>query len=103
MENLPSPKQEEIVLHLDLHIEDDCAFKYRAEDGVSRFNTKDTTDQLVIEGLEASIIHHDFIDPIANYMEVHFRSIFKTYIIYKDQIHQQLPLNNITLVMRAHN
>ena len=27
LENLPSPKQEEIVLPLDLHVEGDCAFK----------------------------------------------------------------------------
>lgn len=66
--SLPSPKQEEIVLPLELHIEDDCAFKYQAEDVVSRFNTKDRTDQIVMEGLEEKFLHHAFIDPVADYM-----------------------------------
>ena len=87
MENIPSPKQEEAVLPLDLHIEDDYAFEYKTEDVVSRFNTKDTTDQLVIEGLEENIIHHAFIDPIADYMEDIFSSNFQTCTLYKDQIH----------------
>ena len=103
MENLPSPKQEEIVLPLDSHIEYDGAFKYQTEDVVSRFNIEDTTNQLVIEGLEANILHHAFIDPIVYYMEVLFSSIFQTCILYKDKIHQQFPLHIITLVMRTHN
>ena len=87
LENIPSPKQEEIVLPLDLHIEDDCAFKYQNEDEVSRVNIRDTTDQLVIEGIKENIIHHSFIDPIADYMEVLINSNVQTCTLYKDKIH----------------
>ena len=87
LENVPSQKQEEIVLPFNLHIEDDYAFKYKTGEIVSRFNIKDTTTQLVIEDLEALIIHHDFDDPIANYMEIIFSSILKTCFLYEDQIH----------------
>jgi hypothetical protein len=31
LENIPSPKQEEIVLPIDLQIDDDYVFKYKAE------------------------------------------------------------------------
>ena len=86
-ENIPSPKQEEIVLPFDLHIADDYSFEYKIEDVVSRFNTEDKIDQLVIEGLEANIIHHAFIDPIADYIEDLFSSNFQTCTLYKDQIH----------------
>ena len=103
MENLPSPKQEEIVLPLDIHIEDDCDFKYQTKDEISRFNSEDITDQIVIEHLESSIIHHSFIDPIAEYKKVIFSPGFQPYILYKDQIHQKLALHNITLVRRTHN
>ena len=37
-ENIPSPKQEEIVLSFDLHTEDDYSFKYKTEEIVSRIN-----------------------------------------------------------------
>ena len=74
MENLPSPKQKEIVLPFDLQIEDYYTFMYKSEEIVLGFNIKDTTNQLVIEDLEALIIHHDFDDPIANYMEIIFSS-----------------------------
>jgi len=47
-----------------------------------------TTDQLVIEGVEANIIHYAFVDPIADYMEALFSSSFQTCFLYKDQIHQ---------------
>lgn len=67
MENIPYPKQEEIVLPVDLQIEDDYVFEYNIEDVDARFNFEDATDQLGIEGLEANIIHHTFIDPIADY------------------------------------
>lgn len=68
MENIPSPKQEEIVLLFGWQIEDDYAFKYKTEEVVLGFNIEGTVDQLVIEGLEANIIHYAFVDPIANYM-----------------------------------
>ena len=58
LENIPSPKKEEIVLPFDLQIEDDYSFKENTEEIVSGFNIEDTTNQLVIEGLEAQIIHH---------------------------------------------
>ena len=87
MESLPSPKQEEIILPLNLHIEDNCAFKSHTEDVVSKFNIGDTTDQLVIEGLKVGSIHHALSDPIAEYMEVLLSSNFQTCTLYKDQIH----------------
>ena len=87
LENLPSPKQEEIVLPFDLQIEDDYDFKYNTEEIVSGFNIKDKTNQVVIEGLEAQIIHHAFDDPIANYMEIIFRSSLQTCFLCEDHIH----------------
>ena len=78
LENLPSPKQEEIVLPFDLQIEDDYSFKHKPKEIVSEFNIKNTTNQLVIKGLEAQIIHYAFDDPIANYMETIFSSSLQT-------------------------
>ena len=103
MENLPSPKQEEIVLPFDLRIEDDYSFKHKTEEIVSRFNIKYTTNQLVIESLEAQIIHYAFDDPIANYMENIFSSSLQTYVLYEDQIYQQFPLHIISLIMKTHD
>ena len=87
MENLPSPKQEEIVLPFDFQFEDDYSFKHKNEEMVSRINIQNTTEQLVIEGLEAQIIHYDFDDPIENYMETIFSSSRQTFFLYEDQIH----------------
>lgn len=103
LENIPSPKQEEIVLPLDLHSENDCSFKYQNEYVSSNFNIENTTTPLVIEGLEENIIHHDFIDPMAEYMEVLLNSNSQACTVYKAQIHHQLPFHIINLVMRTHN
>jgi hypothetical protein len=99
LENLPSPKQEEIVLPVDLQIDDDYVFKYKAEVVDAWFDFEDATDQLVIEDLEANIMHHVLIDPIADYMEVHVSLSFQTCFLYKDQKCQQLPFH----IMRTHN
>jgi hypothetical protein len=40
LENLPSPKQEEIVLPVDLQIDDDYVFKYKAEVVDAGFNER---------------------------------------------------------------
>jgi len=76
--NLPSPKQDETVVPFEWQIEDDYYFKYKNEEVVSGFNIEDTIDQLVIEGLEANIIHYAFVDPIIDYVEVLFSSSFQT-------------------------
>ena len=102
-ENLPSPKQEEIVLYFDMHIEDDYSFKHKTEEMVSRINIQNTTEQLVIEGLETQIIHYAFNDPIANYMENIFTSNLQTCFIYEDQIYQQLPFHILSLIIKAHD
>ena len=77
MENLPSPKQEEIVLPFDLQIDENYFFKYKTKivELESGFNLEDTTneiihDRLIIKGLKANIINHVFIDPIPDYMEI---------------------------------
>ena len=103
MENLPFPKQEEIILPFRLHIDDDYAFKYKTEEIVSGFNIKDTTNQIVIEDLEAQIMHHAFDDPIADYMEIIFRSSLQTCFLYEDQINYKLPLHIISLIMKTHD
>ena len=103
MENIPSPKQEEIVLHFDLQIEDDYYFKYNTEEIVSGFNIKNKTNQLVIESIEALSIHYDFDDPIENYMETIFSSSLQTCFLYEDQIYQQFPLHVISLIMKTHD
>ena len=102
-ENLPSPKQEEIVLSFDLHIEDDYSFKHKTEEIVSRLNIQNTTEQLFIEGLETQIIHYDFNDPIANYMENIFSSNLQTCFIYEDQIYQRWPFHILSLIIKAHD
>ena len=58
LENIPSPKQEEIILPFDLHIDENNVFEYKTETVVveSGLNLEDTTDeiihdQLVIEDL----------------------------------------------------
>jgi hypothetical protein len=99
LENIPSPKQGEIVLPVDLQIDDDYVFKYKVEVVDAWFNFEDATDQLVIEDLEANIMHHVLIDPIADYMEVHVSLSFQTCFLYKDQKCQQLPFH----IMRTHN
>jgi hypothetical protein len=71
----------------------------RLEVVVVGFNFEDATDQLVIEDLEANIMHHALIDPIADYMEVHVSLSFQTCILYKDQICQQFPFH----ITRTHN
>ena len=88
MENLPSPKQEEIVLPFDLQIENNYDFKYKTKKIISWSNIQNTTEQLVIEGLEAQIIHYAFDDPIENYIETIFSSSLQTCFIYEDQIYQ---------------
>ena len=103
LENSPFPKQEEIVLRFDLQIEDDYDFKYKTEEIVSGFNIEDTTNKLVIEGLEEKIIHHVFYDPIADYMEIIFSSSLHTCFLYEDQIHQKFPLHIIFFIMKTHD
>ena len=74
LENIPSPKQEEIVLPFDMQIDDDYVFEYKTGNVDAWFNIMNRTNKLVIEGLEAQIIHYAFDDPIANYMETIFSS-----------------------------
>ena len=80
-ENIPSPKQEESVIPFDLHIEDDYSSKHTTEEIVSWYNIHNSTELLVIEGLEVNIIHYAFNDPIANYMENIFSSNLQTCFI----------------------
>jgi hypothetical protein len=87
-ENLQSPKPKEIVLPVDVQIDGDYVFQYKTEVVVAGFNFEDATNQLVIEDLEANIMHHALIDPIADYMEVHVSLSFQTCILYKYQICQ---------------
>ena len=102
-ENLPSPKQEEIVLSFDLHIEDDYSFKHKTEEISSWTNIHNSIEQLVIEGLEVNNIHHPFIDPISDYMENLLSPNLQTCFIYEDQIYQKLPFHILSLIIKAHD
>ena len=102
-ENLPSPKQEEIIISFDLHIEDDYSFKHNTEEIVSWSNIHNSTEKLVIEGLEVNNIYHAFIDPILDYMENLFRSNLQICFLYKDQTHQKWPLHIISFIIKAHD
>jgi hypothetical protein len=103
LENLPSPKQEEIVLPVDLQIDDDYVFKYKAEVVDAGFNFEDAIDQLVIEDLGTNIMHHALIDPIEDYMEVHVSLSFQTCILYNDQICHQLPVHISVSIFIKHD
>jgi hypothetical protein len=103
LENLPSPKQEEIVLPIDLQIDDDYVFKYKAEIVDAWFDFEDATDLLVIKDLGMNIMHHAFIDPIADYMEVYVSSSFQTCFLYNDQICHQLPVHISALIFIKHD
>jgi hypothetical protein len=103
LENLPSPKQEEIVLPIDWQIDDDYVFQYKAEVVDAGFNFEDATDQLVIEDLGTNIMHHALIDPIADYMEVHVSLSFQTCILYNNQICHQLPVHISVSIFIKHD
>jgi hypothetical protein len=103
LENLPSPKQEEIVLPIDWQIDDDYVFQYKAEVVDAGFNFLDAIDQLGIEDLGMNIMHHAFIDPIEDYMEAHAILNFQTCTLYKDQICHQLPLHISVLIFIKHD
>jgi len=103
LENLPSPKQEEIVLPVDLQIDDDYVFKYKAEVVDAWFNFEDGTDLLVIEDLGMHIMHHALIDPIADYMEVYVSLSFQRCILYNNQICHQLPVHISVLIFIKHD
>jgi hypothetical protein len=103
LENIPSPKQEEIVLPVDLQIDGDYVFKYKAEVVDAWFDFADETDLLVIEDLGTNIMHHVLIDPIADYMEVYVRSSLRTCILYNDQRCHQLPVHISALIFIKHD
>ena len=103
LENLPSPKQEEIVLPIDWQIDDDYVFQYKAEVVDAGFNFEDAIDQLVIEDLGTNIMHHALIDPIEDYMEVYVSLSFQTCILYNDQICHQLPVHISALIFIKHD
>jgi hypothetical protein len=103
LENLPSPKQEEIVLPIDWQIDDDYVFQYKAEVVDAGFNFEDAIDQLVIEDLGTNIMHHALIDPIADYMEVHVSLSFQTCILYNNQICHQLPVHISVSIFIKHD
>ena len=86
-----------------LAVEDDYSFKHKIEEIVLGFNIKNTTNQLVIESLEAQFIHYAFDDPIKNYMQTVFSSSLQTCFIYEDQIYQKFPFHIIYLIMKTHD
>jgi len=108
LENLPSPKQDEIVLPFDSQIVENYVFECNVETKKweSGFNLENTTDeifhaQLVNEDLQGKLINHVFTYPIENYMEVLFRSSVQS--CFHDQIQQQLPLHSTTLILWKKN
>jgi serine/threonine protein kinase len=98
LENLPSPKQEEILLPIDWQIDDDCVFQYKAEVVDAGFNFEDGTDLLVIEDLGTNIMHHALIDPIVDYMEVYFSMInMIEYVHSKIFLHRDIKPDNFLM------
>jgi len=82
LENLPSPRRDEIVSSFDLQIDEECVVenKTRTVGLASEFNFEDVTDnetvhdEMVIEGLRNPAGSHVLIDHIADYMEFYFSS-----------------------------
>jgi hypothetical protein len=103
LENLPSPKQEEIVLPIDLQTHDEYVFKYKAEVVDAWSGLEDETDLLIIEYLGTNIMHHALIDPIADYMEAFVSLSFQTCFLYNDQICHQLPVHISALIFIKHD
>jgi len=85
LENLPSPRKDEIVSPFDPQNDEEWVVKNktRIEGLVSGFNFKDITDdeiihdEMVIEGLRDQAGSHVLIDPIADYLEFYFSSSFQ--------------------------
>ena len=78
-------------------------FKHKAEVVYAWFNFEDATDQLVIEDLGTNIMHHAFIDPIVDYMEVYVSSSFQTCILRNNQTCHQLPVRVSALIFIKHD
>lgn len=81
LENIPSPKQEDIVFPSNLQIDQKFAFEHKTKTKYleSRFNLENTTDEIFFAqsfnlGLQGNVINHAFTNPITNYMEVLFSS-----------------------------
>ena len=80
LENLPSPRRDEIVSPFDLQNDEERVVKNktRNEGLVLGFNSKDITgdeiihEEMVIEGLRDQASSHVLIDPIADYLEFYF-------------------------------
>ena len=80
LENLPSPRKDEIVSPFDPQNDEEWVVKNktRIEGLVLGFNFKDITDdeiihdEMVTEGLSDQAGIHVLIDPIADYMEFYF-------------------------------
>jgi len=82
LENLPSPRRDEIVSPFDLQIDEEWVVenKTRTAGLASGFNFEDVTDnetvhdEMVREGWRNPAGSHVFIDHIADYMEFYFSS-----------------------------
>jgi hypothetical protein len=80
LENLPSPRRDEIVSPFDLQIDEEWVVmnKTQNEGLVLGFNSKDIAgdeiihEEMVIEGLRDQASSHVLIDPIADYLEFYF-------------------------------
>jgi hypothetical protein len=102
-ENLTSPKPKDIMSSFDLLIDDDHVFKYKTEIGDAWFDLEDAADLLVIKDLGMNIMHHVFIDPIADYMEVYVSSSFQTCFLRNNQTCHQLPVHIAALIFIKHD
>jgi len=80
LENLPSPRRDEIVSPFDLQIDEEWVVKNKTRTVglASGFNFEDVTDnetvrdEMVIEGWRNPAVSHVFIDHIADYIEFYF-------------------------------
>jgi len=103
LQSLPSPSHEAIVLPSHLQIGDKLGFKTKTEVLAAEFDIEDATVPSDTEGLEKTLPHDAFVDPIADYMEDLFSSKSLKYFLYEDQVVQQWPLYVTILIMGAHD
>ena len=97
------PKNEEIPLLSDVQEEDDWALKSHFEDAVEEEiveAAQDTDSLLVMAGLKEEIVHHLFIDPVAEYMGALISPNSPALILSTGQIHQEWSLLMVTSVLK---
>jgi hypothetical protein len=78
--------------------DDEYVYNYKAEAVDAWFDFGNATDLLVIEDVGMHIMHHAFIDPIADYMEIYVSSSCQTCLLYNDQICHLLPVHISALI-----